>query len=335
MAEDILKKKVPVLDVALLILYSLPVVVATASPFATLVGFLMGIGRMVSENEVLILRALGVSFKTILLPVLVVGLFISVVSLFVNDFLLPLGNIEFSKLYRSILTSNPALELESYAIKRNDSSILITGEVKGTEVSNLLFLDTDADGNNRFIFADTSQILDPKKPEVLMQLIMSDPLIVSFVKNKPDNFDYIITEKAIMNVLTSSFGFALSSGTNPREMTAYDLKKEIIRMKSEENPSPSQINSYELEYYKKFAIPFGSIFFAFLAFPLGIIFGKHNGQSVGVIIGIAISVIYWALLIGGQTFGLRNGFSGFLSMWLPNMIIAAAAVIFYLHLLRK
>ncbi|MBR1721239.1 MAG: LptF/LptG family permease, partial [Treponema sp.] len=40
-AENILKKHVPVMDVMRLITYSLPMVIAQSAPFATLVGFLM------------------------------------------------------------------------------------------------------------------------------------------------------------------------------------------------------------------------------------------------------------------------------------------------------
>ncbi|HUV08757.1 MAG TPA: LptF/LptG family permease, partial [Spirochaetia bacterium] len=61
MAERILSKRVPLGDVLLLILYSIPIIVTYALPFGTLVGALMAIGRLSSENEILALRALGVS----------------------------------------------------------------------------------------------------------------------------------------------------------------------------------------------------------------------------------------------------------------------------------
>ena len=118
MAEDILKKRVPLFDVTKLIVYSLPFVIAQAAPFATLVGFLMCIGRLVSDNEILIVRASGLSFTILLTPVLVLGLLISIVSFAVNDYLLPLGTISYNDLYRKIILSNPGLELESNSIKR-------------------------------------------------------------------------------------------------------------------------------------------------------------------------------------------------------------------------
>ena len=59
MAEDILKKRVPVMDVARLMSYSLPFIIAQSAPFATLVGFLMCLGRMMTDNEIMVIRASG------------------------------------------------------------------------------------------------------------------------------------------------------------------------------------------------------------------------------------------------------------------------------------
>ena len=77
LAESILQKRVPLWDVVKLITYCLPFIIAQSAPFATLVGFLMCIGRMMSSNEILILRASGVSYRTVLMPVLILGLAIS------------------------------------------------------------------------------------------------------------------------------------------------------------------------------------------------------------------------------------------------------------------
>ena len=60
MAEEILSKKAPLKDVMLLMFYSLPFIVATAAPYAALVGTLMGLGRFVSDLEFVSMNALGI-----------------------------------------------------------------------------------------------------------------------------------------------------------------------------------------------------------------------------------------------------------------------------------
>lgn len=80
---------------------------------------------------------------------------------------------------------------------------------------------------------------------------------------------------------------------------------------------------YKLEYYKKFSIPFGALCFVVLAFPLGLR-ARRAGRSVGFGLGLLLAVVYWALLLGGQTLGTKLGWSPFWSMWLPNVFVLAA-----------
>ena len=335
LVQDILRKHVPLMDVMKLMSYSLPFIIAQSAPFGTLVGFLMCIGRLMTDNEILILRATGTSFFRLSLPVIILGVLISIGSFFVNDYLLPLGTIQYNKLYKEIIFSNPNVELESNSIKKTSNSILVIGEVDDRHVSDLLLFDTDSSGNQRLIIASETDLLDPNDSTIMMQLRMKNPTVVQFDNENKETFEYILSDYTTMNIFASQFISTGTSGTNPREMTSYDLKKYIDKLKTKKNTSKRTLNTYNLEYHKKFSLPFGSIFFALLAFPLAILFGKHNGQTIGLIIGILISVLYWSLMTLGQIFGLRNGMNGFISMWLPNLLVGVFGCIFIFFLVKK
>ena len=335
LVQDILRKHVPIIEVMKLMSYSLPFIIAQSAPFGTLVGFLMCIGRLMTDNEILILRATGTSFFRLSLPVIILGVLISIGSFFVNDYLLPLGTIQYNKLYKEIIFSNPNVEMESNSIKKTSNSILVIGEVDDRHVSDLLLFDTDSDGNQRLIVAGNTELLDPNDSTIMMQLRMKNPSVIQFDNENKDTYEYILSDYTTMNIFASQFIASGSSGTNPREMTSYDLKKYIDKLKTKKNTSKRTLNTYNLEYHKKFSLPFGSIFFALLAFPLAILFGKHNGQTIGLIIGILISVLYWSLMTLGQIFGLRNGMNGFISMWLPNLLVGIFGCIFIFFLVKK
>lgn len=335
LVQDILRKHVPLMQVMKLMTYSLPFIIAQSAPFGTLVGFLMCMGRLMTDNEILILRATGTSFFRLSLPVIILGVVISLGSFFVNDYLLPLGTIQYNKLYKEIIFSNPNVEMESNSIKKTSNSILVIGEVNDRKVSDLLLFDTDSDGNQRLIVAGNTELLDPNDSTIMMQLRMKNPSVIQFDNDDKDTYEYILSDYTTMNIFASQFISSGSSGTNPREMTSYDLKKYIDKLKTKKNTSKRTLNTYNLEYHKKFSLPFGSIFFALLAFPLAILFGKHNGQTIGLIIGILISVLYWSLMTLGQIFGLRNGMNGFISMWLPNLLVGIFGCIFIFFLVKK
>ncbi|EID85375.1 Putative permease [Treponema sp. JC4] len=78
--EQLLAKSAPFSDVMRIMFYSLPFIIAQSAPFATLVGFSMSLGGMMSSNEILIFRASGFSFIKIFYPVIILGTAISIGS---------------------------------------------------------------------------------------------------------------------------------------------------------------------------------------------------------------------------------------------------------------
>ena len=246
LVQDILRKHVPLVQVMKLMTYSLPFIIAQSAPFGTLVGFLMCMGRLMTDNEILILRATGTSFFRLSLPVIILGVLISLGSFFVNDYLLPLGTIQYNKLYREIIFSNPNVEMESNSIKKTNNSILVIGEVNDRNVSDLLLFDTDSSGNQRLIIAGSTELLDPNDSTIMMQLRMKNPAVVQFDNDDKDTYEYILSDYTTMNIFASQFISSGSSGTNPREMTSYDLKQYIKKLKDKENTSKRTLNTYKL-----------------------------------------------------------------------------------------
>ncbi len=332
--EDMLAKRAPFKDVAKIMIYSMPAIIAQSAPFATLTGFLMCLGRMGSDNEILIFRASGFSFRSILIPVLVLGLGISLVSFFVNDYLLPLGTIKYNQLYRKIIRSNPTVVLEPNSVKQIDKSTVVIGDVDGSNVSDIIFFNTkNGSSEETVIVAGESVLTSAKNEGVLLQLDMNDAIMTTYDLENFKNYDVLSSEKTVLNLFDSTI--TGRSGKNPREMTFYDLRKEIISMKADPDEDEVRINSWMMEYYKKFAIPFGSIFFAFLAFSIAFLFGKHNGLTMGLFIGIIICVLYWAMQISGQLLVTRVNLNAFLCIWIPNLLMAAVAFVLSLNLIRK
>ncbi|MBP5518963.1 MAG: LptF/LptG family permease [Treponema sp.] len=333
--EDLLAKSAPFSDVMRIMFYSLPFIIAQSAPFATLVGFLMSLGAMMSSNEILIYRAAGLSFFKLLIPVFLLGLFISIGSFFVNDYLLPLGKIKYNKLMREIMNSTPSIELESNSVKRLDSSSIVIGEVSGNKVSDVVIFDSK-DEKDRIIVAGNSVLTGAKAEGVLMQFDMQDTDVLSIDVNNRNNYDVLSSDRTVMNVFDSTFlgNYSRSAG----EMTTYDLTKSISKMKAEKSENPStlrKLNLWVMEWHKKFAIPFGSIFFAILAFSLAFQFGKHNGQMIGLFLGIVICVLYWAVQIIGQLMVTKVGLNPFWCIWTPNMVIGVFGLVFFINLLRK
>ena len=380
-AQEILTKHVPFYQVAMLVFYSLPSIIAMSAPFASLMGTLMTVGRLSSDNEVLVMLASGLSYRMIFIPALFVGILISVVSFFTNNVLLPAGTIRLSRLYRSILVSTPALELEANSVKRFKDTTIITGPVEGTAISSILILDRTRDGERRVIMARNAELKDAGKEGLSLDLTRA--FIQSSKEMIPNDYDYASTDFLRYWVPQDDLIQAVSS-ISPNQMSAYDLRKEIrVKVASlnerleeqynkhliqtlnlEESLRKGPANSawnrrennyesltkeyhtamalkkdrslllYRLEFNKKFSIPFGALSFVLLAVSLGLM-AKKSGQTVGFIFGVLISVMFWAMLMGGQTVSMRLGYSPFWSIWLPNILALSSGFVLFIIRISK
>jgi lipopolysaccharide export system permease protein len=381
MAREILSKKVPFQQVALLVMYSIPSVIALSTPYATLVGTLMTIGRMNTDNEILVMLSSGLSYRNIFIPTLFVGILVSLASFAVNDIMLPAGTIEFTKLYKRITASTPALELEANSVKKFKDTVVITGNVSGRKISDLIILDKTSDGERRVIMAKNAEFVDAGKEG--LRLNMENAFIQSTKESAYNDYDYAQSGRLSYRIEQADFIEAVST-ISPREMSSRDVLAEIKDKEGTlhstlfdrynrllgaelvlEDALRGGINTrnwmqrttlmqnflreyqltsslktdrvlsvWQLEFYKKFSIPFGSLCFIFLAVPLGLL-AKKSGQTVGFILGIIISVIYWALLLGGQNMGIRLGYSPFWTMWLPNIITFVIGIIMCIQRVRQ
>ncbi|CEM62852.1 YjgP/YjgQ family permease [Treponema phagedenis] len=319
MAEDILSKHAPFKDVMLLMFYSLPMIIANSAPFAALVGTLMCIGRFFSDLEFLAMNALGVSMKFLLVPVLAVGLFISIVSFFTNDVLLPASFIQLRKVYWDISTSTPALELESYSIKKNQNAVVISGLIKDGIIDELLIIDKGENKESRILGGKKSELKKSTDPAVIMTLDMNEPQMLIIDGKDEKKYDSIVGKKIAYNVLAKNINPVYFNALGPSDMTSYDLYKDI-QTRKKNNEDKRLLNIYNMEFHKKFSIPFGALFFVFLAFGISSV-GKVHNQSVGFILGLLIAVAYWAVLMGGQEISLTFDVSGAFMMWLPNILL--------------
>jgi len=366
MAQDIMTRQVPIGQVALLVLFSLPSVIAMSAPFASLVGTLMTIGRLTSDNEILVMLSSGLSFRNVFIPAITVGIAISLISFVANDILLPAGTLEFRRLYRRILVSTPALEMASNSVLRFRDTVIVTGDVVGTSINNVLIMDRTGDGERRIILANSAELRDAGRDG--LSLDMHRAFIQSSREVAREDYDYALASLVRYWVPQEDIIQAMTT-ISPREMSSVDVWREIrqqtvdlgFRLSDRQNRATAvalaledtlragpgsdywgrrhaqlsafereaevvenirndrTLSLYQLEFNQKFAIPFGAFSFIFLAVALGLM-AKKSGQTVGFIFGLIISVVYWALLLGGQTMGVRLGTSPFWSIWTPNIL---------------
>lgn len=79
-----------------------------------------------------------------------------------------------------------------------------------------------------------------------------------------------------------------------------------------------EINNYEVEIHKKYALPVACLIFILIGAPLGVMVRK-GGFGVAAGISLFFFLIYWAFLIGGEKLSDRGIISPFWGMWAGNV----------------
>ncbi len=87
-----------------------------------------------------------------------------------------------------------------------------------------------------------------------------------------------------------------------------------------------EIEKYEVEIYKKYAIPAACFVFILIGAPLGIMVRK-GGFGVAASISLFFFLLYWAFLIGGEKLSERGIISPFMGMWSANILLFTAGLL--------
>ena len=87
-----------------------------------------------------------------------------------------------------------------------------------------------------------------------------------------------------------------------------------------------EIEKYEVEIHKKFALPVACIVFVLIGAPLGIMVRK-GGFGAAASVSMFFFLLYWAFLIGGEKLADRGIFSPFIGMWSANIFLTIIGII--------
>jgi len=141
-------------------------------------------------------------------------------SFITNDILLPAGTVQFNKLWRQILVSTPALELEANSVKRFRDTVIVTGGVTGNALENVLIIDRTADGERRIIMASSAELKDSGREGLSLDL--ENAFFHSSKEIAWDDYDYARTDLLQYRVSNEDIIQAIVS-ISPREMSSRDV----------------------------------------------------------------------------------------------------------------
>lgn len=124
----------------------------------------------------------------------------------------------------------------------------------------------------------------------------------------------------------ASLTAAYASSDEWRPVDAQDIPAALESKLRSFAGAQRNIRRLEVEYHKKFSIPFSCIVFVLLGAPLGIR-SRRGGVGIGAGIGILFFLVYYLFLIGGEQLGDRGLVSPSFAMWAPNALFGGIGLL--------
>ncbi len=92
-------------------------------------------------------------------------------------------------------------------------------------------------------------------------------------------------------------------------------------------------NRYNVEFHKKFAIPFACVVFALLGIPMAVT-SSRSGKGVSVSLALAVYLIYYLFLMGGEKLADRGKMDPFIAMWAANFLLLGLGIPMFIRATR-
>ena len=232
LAEEVLKRRAPAPQVALLILASLPSILALTAPFASLLGILLAVGRLAGDKEVLAAQAAGIPHRRLFVPVLVLGVLFTIASYLANDVLLPQGAVTFNHVYRELILSTPELELGSYSVTFYKNFFIVTGRVEGRTVHGISLLDKTDRDDQQLITAKTARLMDNPSFTGVLTLRFEDVVGIVPDSKRVGSYQYYTADRLDYNIVLRDLVPSAPS-VGPKEMRSFDLAQQIAVKQAE------------------------------------------------------------------------------------------------------
>lgn len=318
------------LDLLAIMAFAMPSLVLYALPMSALLGTLLGFLRLNSDNELIALRAAGVSFLQFVPSILSVLLLTTLLSLFNSIALMPYANrafeVKLQTLGRSIL---PALLKEGTFIDAVPKVLFFFDGVdpKNMSIRGIFVEDSRQPEVRAVIVADHGQIYFPREGGHLVFKVFDG--IITRVSDDYKSAQAIAFKSYDITLnLDAIFGQSSGFRIGRKEMTMGEL---LDRMQQE--TEPRDLN-FALEFHRRIALPFSTLLLGLIGAPLGGLF-RQRGRLAGVTIGLGVFLTYYIMLSAGKGLGENGLLPPSLALWLPNLFMSTMAAYLWLKIQRE
>src|SRR3954463_12712810 len=324
---------VPVEYLISFIAYVLPFSLIFTIPWGLLTAVLLVFGRLSADNELIALRANGLSIGRICLPLVGIALLCMAVSLWLNVQVAPAAQEEMRSTVFNLATHDPmALFGSDQVIDQFPGRKIYVGKKEGNKLENIVVFEMDEHAMPvRVTHARTGTLeADLPNQRILMHLYNARYQ----QRDEQDPFDLRKIKDGI-NMAEGTLPISLEELYNKEKKrpnrSTLSVEELIDQLKTTDIKTQSATRT---ELNKRFSFPFSCLAFAIMAVPLGVTAHRRE-TSMGFLISLGVAFSYFLFVIAADTLRWKPQMHPELLVWFPNVLFIGIGALLFRRLARQ
>ena len=295
----------------------MPQILAYTFPMGALLGSLLAFGRLSSNNEVTAIRAGGIGFGRIVLPLAFAAWILVCLTFIIEEKIAPQATTKALTMVKTAIIEK-GLSTKAYNISFFDKE------------GGWMFGASEGDGK---VFKDVI-LIDFKSEEKITYLAESaewspeqwrfDNVTLLGYDSSGDQRTWTWDSESLNINFTRTPNQIMYEGKDPEQMSLQELR-DYIKREKENNKEPARINKLWSTYHAKIAAPFSCLIFILISAPLGM--NPQRGTStVGMGLSMILVFVYYVVLTIALKVGESGGIDPIVAAWIPNALFLIAGL---------
>ncbi|MDU2556690.1 MAG: LptF/LptG family permease [Veillonella sp.] len=294
-AQYITEYGAPLVLVMKAFLLALPSIVILTFPMSVLLASLMTFSRLSSTSEIVVMRAGGLSFLRLAMPVYIIALIISIGAVAFNEFVVPRTNNMYQTIVREQIMKNASPQTQNHIVLKT---------MNGNDLGTLMYAKSYNAETKKLSMITVQQFGEGGK---LQQVENADTAVW--------NGQYWVMQNGIIYDISAGDGVERTDQRKPEELTIKELRHQIKAYKA----AYTNANKLEMEMYQRFTIPLASFVFALVGAPLGLQ-KQRSSSSIGFGISILIIFIYYGVMTFAGALGKGGALPTVFAALIPDTL---------------
>ena len=319
--------------ILLLLAYYMPFYMTFVIPMSVMMAVLLTFLRLSSDNEIIALKASGISLYRLLPPVIAFCAVGCVMTAIIIIYGVPWGHVSARSMVFNMASDNLNIGIKERMFNNNFENITLYVnkiDLKTDFLIGIFIEDQRELKIKSTIIAPRGRLYsDPESSSVYLQLYEGTINQVDLEQKTVNtaNFD---TYRLTLDATTDGERSSKKKSKDEKSFTIKELRSAIKNVQ-EKN---TQYYKYRMELQKKISIPIACFVLGILAVPLGIQ-SKARRQYYGSGLGLIFFLLYYLLLSMGWVLGKNGYYPPEIGIWMPNIVMGFLAVFFLIKTVNE